>query len=134
MTYLHTSVRGAELRKNDSQLQAAHNHGWKSKTRGGEDREVPLNDETLEILLQWHARFPDAHSHHYVFPFESYGFDGQEDRLHGAVAVGNSDATQAMGSMESAWTTCRKKAGIWGCLHDLRHSFISDLGGRRGGA
>jgi hypothetical protein len=42
-----------------------------------------------------------------------------------AMAVGLSSA--AMGSMKSAWTTCRKAAGVWCRLHDLRHTFISGL-------
>jgi integrase len=100
----------------------------KSKTPGGEGREVPLNDEALEILLEWRSRFPDARPDDYVFPSERYGFDGQEGRLHGTVAVWDLDPTQPMGSMKSAWTTCRKKAGVWCRLHDLRHTFISDLG------
>ncbi|MGC9293639.1 MAG: tyrosine-type recombinase/integrase, partial [Acidobacteriaceae bacterium] len=32
------------------------------------------------------------------------------------------------GSMKSAWTTCRKAAGVWCRLNDLRHTFISALG------
>ena len=100
----------------------------KSKTRGGEGRPVPLNDEALEILVEWHSRFPDAQPDHYVFPSERYGFDGEAGHLHGAAAVWGLDPTISMGSMKSAWTSCRKAAGVWCRLHDLRHTFISALG------
>jgi integrase len=33
-----------------------------------------------------------------------------------------------MGSWKTAWTNCRKTAGVWCRHHDLRHTFISDLG------
>ena len=29
----------------------------KSKTKGGQGRVIPLNDEAYEILLEWHERF-----------------------------------------------------------------------------
>jgi integrase len=131
MTYLHTGVRGAELRKMRwRQVDFIHPTitVGKSKTRGGEGRPVPLNDEALEILVEWHSRFPDAQPDHYVFPSERYGFDGEAGHLHGAAAVWGLDPTIPMGSMKSAWTSCRKAAGVWCRLHDLRHTFISALG------
>ena len=45
--------------------------------------------------------------------------------MYGAISVWGLDPTKAMGSMKSAWTTCRKAAGVWCRLHDLRHTFIS---------
>jgi len=38
------------------------------------------------------------------------------------------DPTQPIGSWKSAWTTCRKAAGVWCRLHDARHTFISAVG------
>jgi integrase len=61
----------------------------------------------------------------FVFPSERYGFDGEDGHLYGAISVWGLDPTKAMGSMKSAWTTCRKAAGVWCRLHDLRHTFIS---------
>lgn len=45
----------------------------------------------------------------------------------GQVAVYNIDPTEPMGSWKSAWTTCRRAAGVWCGLHDLRHTFMSVL-------
>jgi integrase len=46
-----------------------------------------------------------------------------------ATKVWGLDLTKPIGSMKSAWTTCRKTAGVSCRLHDLRHTFISELGG-----
>jgi integrase len=131
MTYLNTGVRGAELRKmrwSQVDFKRRTITVGKSKTRSGEGRAIPLNDEALEILVEWHSRFTDPQPDHYVFPSERYGFDGEDGHLHGAIAVWNLDPTTPIGSMKTAWTTCRKKAGVWCRLHDLRHTFISELG------
>jgi integrase len=70
----------------------------------------------------------DRQPDHYVFPSERYGLDGNEGRLHAVTKVWALDPSQPMGSLKSAWTTCRKTAGVWCRLHDLRHTFISALG------
>ena len=131
MTYFHTGVRGAELRKMQwcqvDLIRRTITVG-KSKTRGGEGRVIPLNDEAYDILVEWRSRFVNVQPDHYVFPSERYGFDGEEGRLKGAVAVWNLDPTQPMGSMKTAWTTCRKVAGVKCRLHDARHTVISQLG------
>ena len=131
MTYFHTGVRGAELRKmhwHQVDLIRRTITVGKSKTRGGEGRVIPLNEEAYDILVEWRSRFPNVQPDHYVFPSERYGFDGEKGRLNGAVAVWNLDPTQPMGSMKTAWTTCRKVAGVKCRLHDARHTVISALG------
>jgi integrase len=130
MIYLHTGVRAAE-----SHIQ------WKkvdfdkrtitvghSKTKGEEGRVIPLNDEAFEILVEWHSRFKDVKPDHYLFPSERYGFKGYQSYLTGAVAIYDLDPTKPMASMKTAWTACRKAAGVWCRLHDFRHTFISALG------
>jgi integrase len=130
MTYLHTGVRAAEARIRwkqvdfvDRTIQVGH-----SKTKGGQGRVVPLNDEAFDVLAEWHSRFTDPQPNHFVFPSERYGFNGNAGRLHGAVKVYALDPTKPMASMKTAWTACRKAAGVWCRLHDLRHTFISALG------
>jgi integrase len=78
-------------------------------------------------LIEWHARFADPRPDHFVFPSERYGYDGEGGHLYSAVSVWGLDPTKPMGSMKSAWTTCRRAAGVWCRLHDLRHTFISAL-------
>lgn len=129
MLYLHTGVRSAELRKMRWRQVDFARHTitvGKSKTRYGEGRIVPLNDEAYEILVEWHSRFPEAQPDHYVFPSERYGLTEAEGSQR--VVIWNLDPTKPMDSMKSAWTTCRKVAGVWCRLHDLRHTFISALG------
>jgi integrase len=131
MTYLHTGVRGAELRKmrwHQVDLIRRTITVRKSKTRGGEGRVIPLNEESYDVLVEWRSRFPNAQSEHYIFPSERYGFDGGQGHLHGAIAVWDLDPTKPMGSMKSAWTTCRRIAGVKCRLHDLRHTVISEMG------
>ena len=53
----------------------------KSKTKGGQGRVIPLNDEAYEILLEWHERFSNPQPDHYVFASERYGFDGEDGHL-----------------------------------------------------
>lgn len=130
MTYLHTGARAAEGRMRWRQVDFANRtiQVGHSKTKGGEGRIIPLNDEAFDILLEWHSRFTDPQPDHFVFPSERYGFNGNAGRLHGAVKVYALDPTKPMASMKSAWTACRKAAGVWCRLHDLRHTFISALG------
>lgn len=131
MTYLHTGVRSTELRKMrwlQVDFIRREIHVGKSKTRGGDGRGIPLNDEAFEILVEWHSRFQDPKPNDFVFPSERYGFDGHKSHLTGKVAVYDLDPSKPMGSWKSSWTACRKAAGVWCRLHDLRHTFISALG------
>ena len=129
IVYLHTGVRAAEARMRWDQvdLQQRTIRVGHSKTKGGEGRVIPLNDEAFEILVEWHSRFTDPKPEHFVFPSERYGFDGNAGRLHGAVKVYDLDPTKPMASMKVAWTACRKAADVSCRLHDLRHTFISAL-------
>jgi integrase len=130
MTYLHTGVRAAESRIQWKRVDFEKRTiaVGRSKTKGGEGRVIPLNDEAFEILVEWHSRFKDAKPNHYVFPSERYGFNGHQSHLTGAVAVYDLDPTKPMGSIKTAWTACRIAAGVWCRLHDFRHTFISALG------
>jgi len=53
----------------------------------GQGRVIPLTDEAYELLLEWHARFPNPQPDHYVFPSERYGFDGEDGHLYRTVKV-----------------------------------------------
>ena len=130
MLYLHTGVRAAEGRLRWKQVNLSDRtiRVGRSKTKGGEGRLIPLNDEAYEMLLEWRSKFPNVQPDHYVFPSERYGFDGEVGHLHGVVAVWGCDPTKPMASIKTSWTTCRKRAGVWCRLHDLRHTFISALG------
>ena len=129
MTYLLTGMRAAESRIRWKQVDFGKRTitVGRSKTKGGEGRIIPLNDEAFEILVEWHTRFRDVKPDHYVFPSERYGFQGHQSHLTGAVAIYDLDPTKPMASMKSAWRTCRKAAGVWCRLHDFRHTFISAL-------
>jgi integrase len=129
MVYLHTGVRAAEVRMRWKQVDFEQRtiRVGHSKTKGGEGRFIPLNDEVYEILTEWHSRFTDPPPEHFVFPSERYGFDGDAGRLRGAVKVYGLDPTKPMASMKVAWTACRKAADVSCRLHDLRHTFISAL-------
>jgi integrase len=123
MTFLHTGLRSAELRKMRwSQVDFIRRTitVGESKTRGGDGRGIPLNDEAFEILAECHSRFQDPKPDDFVFPSERYGFNGHQSYLSGAVTVFDLEPTKPMGSWKSAWTACRKAAGVWCRLHDLR--------------
>lgn len=100
----------------------------RSKTQGGEGRMFPLNQDAFKALVEWRAQFDNPLPGHFVFLSERYGFDGQEGRLHGAVAVWNRDPEKPIGSWKVAWSACRKASGVNCRLHDLRHTFVSRLG------
>ena len=130
MVYLHTGIRAVEGRLRWLQIDLGKRivTVGRSKTKGSEGRTIPLNDEAFEIIVEWRSRFDDPQPDHFVFPRERYGFDGHQAHLKGKVAVYDVDPTQPMGSWKTAWTTCRKAAGVRCRLHDLRHTFISALG------
>jgi integrase len=131
MTYFLTGVRVAELRRarwSQVDFERRIFTVGKSKTRGGEGRPIPLNDEAFEILVEWHSRFENPQPEDFIFPSERYGFDGHNSHLTGKVKAYEIDPSKPMGSWKSAWTTCRKAAGVWCRLYDARHTFISALG------
>ncbi len=100
----------------------------KSKTRGGDGREIPLNDEAFEILVEWHSRFENPKPNDFVFPSERYGFAGHQPHLTGAVAVYDLDPTTQWDPGNQPGLPAAKLPGVWCRLHDLRHTFISALG------
>jgi integrase len=99
-----------------------------SKTAGGRGRMIPLNQEAFTVLAQWRARFDNPDPDHFLFPSERYGLDGEEGYKVGKTAVWNLDATKPIGSWKVAWTACRHIAKVSCRLHDLRHTFVSNLG------
>lgn len=129
MLYFHTGIRAVEgrLRWRQVDFMKRTITVGRSKTKGGEGRVIPLNDEAFEILVDWKSRFKDPKPDHFVFPSERYGFDGDEGRQKGKAKAYSVDPTKPMGSWKSAWTTCRKAAGVWCRLHDARHTFVSFL-------
>jgi integrase len=99
----------------------------RSKTRGGEGRVVPLNQEAFTALTNWRRSFENPLPAHYVFPSERYGLDGEDGYQHGTVAVWNRNPEKPIGSWKVAWGACRKQSGVECRLHDLRHTFVSRL-------
>jgi integrase len=103
----------------------------KSKTRGGEGRMVPLNQEAYNALREWRQNFDNPAPSHYVFPSERYGLKGEEGSQRGMVAVWDRNPEKPIGSWKTAWGLCRKTAKVEGRLHDLRHTFVSNLAERQ---
>jgi integrase len=99
-----------------------------SKTEGGKGRLIPLNQEAFTVIAKWRAKFDNPRPDHFLFPSERYGFDGEEGRTTGMVAVYDIHPTRPIGSWKVAWTACRSKAKVSCRLHDLRHTFVSRLG------
>jgi integrase len=74
---LHTGLRNGELRLlRWKQIDLIHKRliVGKSKTLGGEGREIPLSATAHQCLLEWRRNFPDAQPHHFVFPSERTGW------------------------------------------------------------
>jgi integrase len=99
----------------------------KAKTRGGEGRMVPLNQEAFSALAEWRENFSDPLPEHFVFPSERYGLKGFEGMKSGMVAVWDRDPNRPIGSWKTAWGICRRVAKVDCRLHDLRHTFVSRL-------
>jgi integrase len=101
------------------------------KTKGGEGRVVPLNQDAYSALTQWRQSFGNPLPFHFVFPSAKYGLDGEDGYKHGTVAVWNRNPDKLIGSWKVAWGACRKLAGVECRLHDLRHTFVSRLADRQ---
>ena len=83
----------------------------RSKTPGGEERMISLNQNAFDTLVEWRAQFDNPLPDHFVFPAERYRLDGEEGYKKGAVAVWNLDPQKPIGSWKVAWTACWKSAG-----------------------
>lgn len=99
----------------------------KSKTRGGEGRSVPLNQDAFKAITEWRLNFVSPLPNHFVFPTERYGLKGEEGYKYGTVSVWDRNPEKAIGSWKTAWGLCRKTAKVDCRLHDLRHTFVSRL-------
>jgi integrase len=88
----------------------------RAKTKAGENRVVPLNDEVYEALVKhrtWYVKkFGEIQDEWYVFPWgRPYP----------------SDPTRHITSFKTAWKTVKKKAEVKGRWHDNRHTLITEL-------
>ncbi len=127
---LHTGLRNQELRLLrwrqidliDKKLIVG-----KSKTAGGQGRQIPLSATAFRCLQDWRSNFPDAIPAHYVFPSERYGLDGEGGYTDGKVVPYSIRPDVAISSWKVAWTAARKKASVACRWHDLRHTFVSKM-------
>jgi integrase len=79
------------------------------------------------VLAEWRARFDNPQPDHCLFPSERYGLDGEDGHKAGKVVVWDRDPERSIGSWKVAWSSCRATANVSCRLHDLRHTFVSNL-------
>lgn len=128
---IHTGLRSEELRLlrwNQVDFIEAKIIVGKSKTQGGEGREVYLSETALATLKAWHSRFKDVKPHHCVFPSERYGLIGRKNHFGGTVDAYKTYLEKPQGSFATSWETARKAAGVKCRWHDLRHCAVSAVG------
>jgi integrase len=127
---LHTGLRNGELRllrwRQIDLIEKQITVG-KSKTAGGEGREIPLSETAWKVIQEWRREFPDASPAHFVFPTERYGLAGEDGYLEGKMAAYNTDPTKPIGSWKVAWTAARTSAKVECRWHDMRHTFVSRM-------
>jgi integrase len=114
----------------------------KDKTAAGSGRVIPLNPRAITVLEFWSASFPDRRPHHYVFPSEKVGLDGEDGYIKGVVTPYETKPEIPMGSWKTAWNGARKAAGLilagspedstnvprLACrFHDCRHTAVSRM-------
>ena len=130
LTSIHTGLREHELCRlrwfQVSLIEGIITVG-KSKTQGGEGREVYLSALALQSLQNWHSQFPDAQLNHAVFPREAYGLKGKKGEFGGKVVPYKTFLDQPVRSFATAWRAAKKAAGIECRWHDLRHSAASRI-------
>jgi integrase len=127
---LHTGLRNQELtllRWRQIDLIGQRLIVGKSKTAGGDGREIPLSRTAFQCLREWQSNFPNAVPDHFVFPSERYGLDGESGYANGKALPYSSRPDVAISSWKVAWTAARNKAGVQCCWHDLRHTFVSKM-------
>ena len=128
--YCNTGLRSSELRRA---------HWWqvnfdrcefqvgKSKTRGGDDRIIPLNQAATDAFAVCRARWPNAKPTDFIFPSEKLAFDGKGSGKIGVMTSYDVDLSKPIGSWKTARKTAKKRAGVNCRLHDLRHHFLTNL-------
>ncbi len=130
LTSIHTGLRSQELRllrwRQVDLMEATITVG-KSKTKGGDGRQVYLSAMAVQTLQGWRAQFPEALPDHAVFPREAYGLKGQRGTFGGVVVPYEVFPDQPIGSWKTAWMGAKKTAGVECRWHDLRHSCASRL-------
>jgi integrase len=127
---LHTGLRNQELRLlkwGQIDLIGRNLIVGRSKTAGGQGRQIPLSATAFQCLQAWRSNFPDATPAHYVFPSERYGLDGESGYAGGKVVPYSIRPDVAISSWKVAWTAARRKAGVACRWHDLRHTFVSKM-------
>ncbi len=127
---LHTGLRNGELRllrwRQIDLLEKQLTVG-KSKTAGGEGRQIPLSETAFACLQEWRRQFPKVEPGHFVFPSERYGLKGEEGYKDGTAVSYDIKPSVAIGSWKAAWTAARSSAGVQCRWHDLRHTFVSSM-------
>lgn len=121
---IHTGLRNFELR-----ALRWGNIDWrrkvlrveKSKTAGGEGREVPLTALALGTLRAWREEFPGRAGSDFLFPKMKIGFPSKNGKT---ISV---DPSLPISSWGRSWTRARKEAKVECRWHDLRHTFASRL-------
>jgi integrase len=131
---LHTGLCNSELRllrwRRVDLLERTITVG-KSKTAGGEGRNVPLSRTATLCLHEWRSLFPDAHPAHFVFPSERYGLDGEDGAEHGVAVPYDVRVDKPIGSWKVSWTAARETAKVTCRWHDMRHTFVSKMAERQ---
>jgi integrase len=128
--YCNTGLRSSELRR-AHWWQVNFDRGefqvGKSKTRGGDDRIIPLNQAATDAFAVCRAHWPDAKPNDFIFPSEKLAFDGKGSGKIGVMTSYDVDLSKPIGSGKTAWKTAKKRAGVDCRLHDLRHHFLTNL-------
>ena len=94
-----------------------------TKTAAGSGRVIPLNERALMTLQAWATNFPERKPEHFVFPWEHYGFAGNERKAHAKTM----DANVPVGEIKTAWESAKATAGVESRFHDLRHTACTRL-------
>jgi integrase len=94
-----------------------------SKTAAGRGRLIPLNATAVAALSAWASQFPGYEPEHAVFPTERVGAKGGDLRA----CVTNTDPDTPIRSLQTAWVSAKKAAGVSLRWHDLRHTVCTRL-------
>jgi integrase len=95
----------------------------RSKTESGTGRVVPLTNRAIEALVSWLARFPDAQSSNYLFPFH------RVVEIKKIGSLWDVDLNRPMGqwNYKRAFETAQKRSGVSCRFYDARHTFVTRL-------